>query len=285
MNNRNLIWWLLLWLPVSLRAQTPPPLQLAETYQAGASLSGYWVSEKLDGVRAYWDGERLWSRQGHQYPAPAWFVEDFPDVPLDGELWLGRGRFSELSAAVRRFQPRRQEWQRIRYMVFDLPASRLPFGQRLQRLRALLTPSPSPHVALIDQSPATGHDALMARLDEVIAAGGEGLMLHHRDSRYRAGRSQALLKVKRHQDAEAVVIAHLPGQGKYQGMLGALLVERSDGRRFRLGTGFSDAERADPPAIGALVTYKYFGLTATGLPRFASYLRVRQPAPTGASVP
>ncbi|MDC0662916.1 DNA ligase [Marinobacter sp. SS21] len=260
-------------------AQTPPPLLLAETYQQGMSLEGYWISEKLDGVRAFWDGEQLQSRQGHVFNAPAWFIAGFPDQPLDGELWMGRQRFSELSAAVRRYLPDPQEWRQIRFMVFDLPASHSPFSERVRQLRSLLEPSPSPYLALTAQHPASSHEALMTRLDRVVAGGGEGLMLHHGDSLYRAGRSDDLLKVKRHQDAEAVVIGHVPGEGRHEGRLGALLVERQDGRRFRIGTGFSDAERETPPALGIIVTYKYFGLTSTGLPRFASFLRVRDDEP------
>lgn len=260
-------------------AQTPPPLLLAETYQQGTALDGYWVSEKLDGVRAYWDGQQLQSRQGNAFNAPDWFTEGFPAQPLDGELWMGRQRFSELSAAVRRYNPDPEEWRQIRFMVFDLPASERPFSERIERLRTLLEPSPSPYLALVAQLPATSHETLMARLDSVVAGGGEGLMLHHGDSLYRAGRSDDLLKVKRHQDAEAVVIGHVPGEGRHEGRLGALLVERDDGRRFRIGTGFSDAERESPPALGITVTYKYFGLTSTGLPRFASYLRTRNDEP------
>ncbi|WP_413231780.1 DNA ligase [Marinobacter sp.] len=260
-------------------AQTPPPLLLAQTYQEGTELEGYWVSEKLDGVRAYWDGETLQSRQGNKFNAPDWFTEGFPEQPLDGELWMGRQRFAELSAAVRRYTPDAEEWRRIRLMVFDLPASEAPFSERLAQLERLLGDSPSPHLALIPQHRATTHEALMAELDRVVAAGGEGVMLHHGASRYRSGRSEDLLKVKRHQDAEAVVIGHVPGQGRHEGRLGALLVERDDGRRFRIGTGFSDAEREAPPALGTTVTYKYFGLTSTGLPRFASFLRIRDDEP------
>lgn len=140
-------------------AQTPPPLLLAETYQQGASLDGYWVSEKLDGVRAYWDGERLQSRLGHVFNAPAWFIEGFPDQPLDGELWMGRQRFSELSAAVRRYSPDPQEWRQIRFMVFDLPTSARPFSERFRQLSSLLEPSPSRHLALVTQRPASSHEA------------------------------------------------------------------------------------------------------------------------------
>jgi DNA ligase-1 len=165
-------------------------------------------------------------------------------------------------------------------MVFDLPPARLPpgarFGERLAALKALAVAADNPFLTVVEQQRVTGHGALMARLDAVVAAGGEGLMLRREAAPYRGGRSDDLLKVKRHLDAEARVIAHLPGQGKYQGMLGALLVEEANGTRFRIGTGFSDAERADPPPVGSVVTFRYRGRTKNGLPRFASFLRLRE---------
>ena len=257
----------------------PPALQLAKVYLPGMPLDGYWVSEKLDGVRAYWDGAQLWSKGGNRIAAPEWFTRGYPDQAMEGELWMGRGRFAEVSAAVRRLRPQAQEWRQIRLMLFDLPESRQPFAVRVQEMRALVAASSSYTLEVVTQTPATDHDRLMLQLDKVMARGGEGLMLHHGDSVYHAGRSDAVLKVKRYQDAEARVIGHVGGQGKFAGMLGALQVETDDGRRFRLGTGFSDAERRDPPPIGSTVTFKYYGLTATGLPRFASFLRVREDAP------
>lgn len=257
----------------------PPKLLLAEVYEKGVELEHYWVSEKLDGVRAYWDGERFLSKQGHVYNAPEWFTEGFPDRPMDGELWMGRGRFAELSGAVRKQLPVYGEWREVRYMVFDLPASSLPFSGRVKQMRELLASLDSPFLAMIEQQQGVSHVELMTRLDKVTDAGGEGLMLHHGDSLYRAGRSSDVLKVKRYQDSEAVVVGHTEGTGKYEGMMGALVVELAEGRQFKLGTGFSDAERAAPPPLGAIITYKFYGLTATGLPRFASFMRIRDDEP------
>jgi len=260
-----------------------PPLQLAKLYRSDLDLPAYWVSEKLDGVRARWDGARLISRQGNTFAAPAWFTAGFPEQPLDGELWIGRGRFEQVSGIVRRKQPRDADWRQVRLMVFDLPHSPLPFGRRLEQLRQLIAASASPHLQLIAQFRVDDQAALMRRLEQVVAAGGEGLMLHHGDALYRNGRADHLLKLKTHEDAEARVLAHLPGKGRLAGMLGALLVETGDGLRFRLGSGFSDAQRRDPPALGSIVTFKYHGLTRNGVPRFASFLRIRedgtQPSP------
>lgn len=257
----------------------PPELALAGVYQKGVALDDYWVSEKLDGVRAYWDGEQFWSRGGNEYRAPDWFTEGFPDVPMDGELWMGRGRFSELSGAVRRLEPVDPSWRQIRFMVFDLPELNRPFSERIQAMAALLKPSPSPFLVMVAQRKATDHDRLMAELDTVVSEGGEGLMLRRGGSLHSVGRSDDLLRVKRYDDAEAVVVAHLAGSGKYEDMLGSVRVRRDDGRQFHIGTGFSDEQRENPPPVGATITYKYYGFTSTGLPRFASFLRVRNDEP------
>ena len=255
----------------------PPELSLAGTYRGDIDVAEYWVSEKLDGVRARWDGAALLSRNGNRFNAPPWFVAAFPPLPLDGELWMGRGTFEAVSGIVRRTRPSADDWRQVRFMVFDLPADPADFSGRLRRLRAIFAEVESPYIALIRQFRLADHDELMAELDRVVSTGGEGLMLHRGSARYRAGRTNDLLKVKRHEDAEAVVVGHLPGRGRFTGMLGALLVEMPDGRRFRLGTGFSDAERRQPPPIGATVTYRYYGTTRNGIPRFASFLRVRLP--------
>ncbi len=261
--------------PVNVQYQSPVPgLLLANVYDDPVDLADYWVSEKLDGVRAYWNGRELISRQGNIYRAPAWFTAGFPKMPLDGELWMGRNTFAELSGAVRRQIPDDAQWRQIRYMVFDLPASELPFNQRLTALSNIVAACPSPYVALVEQFRLADHTALMEKLQQVVERGGEGLMLHRGSSIYQAARTDDLLKVKTYNDAEAVVIAHIPGSGKYAGMLGSLLVETPDSRQFRLGTGFSDAERANPPPVGSVVTFKYFGRTNKGTPRFASFMRV-----------
>ena len=268
----------LLALPASIASAgeaEAPSLPLANVYREGVDLDRYWVSEKLDGVRAYWDGERLLSRKGNRINAPPWFVEHFPRVPLDGELWMGRGAFERLSGAVRRQRPDDAQWREIRFMVFDLPSSPGTFDRRLQRLREMFGTIASPYVALVEQFRVADRAELMETLDRVVAGGGEGLMLHRGSSLYTAGRGDDLLKLKTHEDAEAAVVGHLPGKGRLTGMLGALLVETPEGLRFRLGTGFSDEERRNPPPLGATVTYKYYGRTRNGVPRFASFLRVR----------
>ncbi len=262
-------------------AAAPPGLLLARVHHDGdpIALDRYWVSEKLDGVRGYWDGRRLWTRNGEPIAAPAFFTQGWPAQPLDGELWAGRGRFDFASGTVRAQQADAAAWRQLRFMVFDVPSEPGDFDARLRRMRTLLMPAPAPHLAMVEQFRVATPQALRARLDATVAAGGEGLMLHRGDSHYHAGRSDDLLKYKPYDDAEATVVAHLPGKGKYQGLLGAIEVQSDDGLRFRLGSGLSDAQRRDPPPLGSRITYAYNGRTVNGLPRFARFLRVREAPP------
>ena len=257
-------------------AEGAPPLLLAEVFRGDLDLADYWVSEKLDGARALWDGKSLRFRSGRPVPAPAWFVAGLPPEPLDGELWIGRGRFAELSGTVRRQQPRDDEWQQVCFMVFEQPDGAGSFTERIERLQAIVARAGVPWLRVVEQFRVADRAALQARLDAVVAGGGEGLMLHRADAPYLTGRSDALLKLKPRLDAEATVLAHLPGRGRLAGMMGALLVETSSGVRFQLGTGFTDAERREPPPVGAQVTYVYRELTRAGVPRFASYWRRRE---------
>ena len=258
------------------RAASPPALMLADVYRQGVVLDDYWVSEKYDGVRGYWDGAALWTRGGERVVAPAWFTAPLPRVPLDGELWAGRGRFALAVSTVRSQAPNDLAWHEMRFMVFDLPRQPGDFTTRLAALRKLLPIVGAPWVVPVAQERATTHEALRALMDKTVKMGGEGLMLHRGASLYRGERNADLLKVKPYDDAEARVVAHLEGKGRHAGRLGALLVERPDGQRFRLGGGFTDAQRDDPPPVGSWVTYRYNGTHPGGLPRFARFLRVRE---------
>ena len=253
-----------------------PALLLAGRYRPGIDLRDWWVSEKYDGVRAHWDGRQLRTRGGERIAAPAWFTAGWPALPMDGELWAGRGRFEHAQSAAAREQPDDAQWRALRYMVFDLPAHPGSFDERLAALRAAVSALDHTWVQAVPQRKVAGDAELQALLREVVRGGGEGLMLHRGASLYRAGRGEDLLKLKTHDDAEARVIAQVPGKGKHAGRLGALMVETPEGRRFALGTGFTDAQRADPPPVGSWVTYRFRGLhEGSGLPRFASFLRVR----------
>ena len=251
----------------------PAPL-LAREWPASADPAGYLVSEKLDGVRALWDGRQLRFRSGRPIAAPAWFTQRLPAEPLDGELWLGRGRFEALSGLVRRANPDDAGWRALRYQVFELPAAGGVFAERASRLQALaVQQAPLAPWAALPHEPAQGKAWLAQRLSTVLAAGGEGLMLHRADAPQASGRGPWLYKHKPLHDAEAVVLAHQPGQGRFSGQLGALQVRTDGGIELAIGTGFSDADRRQPPAIGERITFTHRGHTAGGVPRFASYLR------------
>ncbi|HET7675284.1 MAG TPA: DNA ligase [Gammaproteobacteria bacterium] len=253
----------------------PPQVMLPEIYHGGIDVSKYWVSEKLDGVRGYWNGKILRTRAGHIIHAPEWFTAGWPDVPMDGELWVARGHFAEASAIIRRGDVDDPAWHKMHFMVFDLPADKGSFDEHVVRMRKLLKKADVAWLHPIRQFHVADVAALKAELDKVVAAGGEGLVLHRGTAHYQPGRSKDLLKYKPYDDAEARVVGYSPGEGKYKGMLGALIVERPDGLRFKIGSGFSDAERAKPPPIGSWITYRYNGLTRNGVPRFARFLRVR----------
>ena len=252
------------------------PILLANILGPEVDPANYLVSEKFDGVRAIWDGKVLKFRSGREVNAPRWFIDKLPAQALDGELWLARGRFEELSGFVRKIEPVDAEWQQIKYLVFELPNAPGSFAERAQHIREIVATTNWPQLVAVDQFKVPDRVKLKRKLDEVVRAGGEGLMLHLADAPYTTGRSDVLLKLKPLLDTEAVVVGHLPGKGKYLGMMGALRVETPDGKRFTIGTGFSDAVRNNPPPLGATITYTYRGLTNSGLPRFASYLRVRE---------
>jgi DNA ligase-1 len=264
-------------LPTSLAWAQPaavPALLLANVYNQQIDPTLYLVSEKYDGVRALWDGTTLRFRSGRTVPAPAWFTAKLPKQALDGELWLGRGQFDALSTIVRREVALDDEWKQVRFMVFELPDAPGSFAERALTIRDLVQRTGWAQLQAVEQTRVADRKALQRRLADTVAGGGEGLMLHLASAPYGTGRSDVLLKLKPYLDSEAVVVGHRPGKGKYAGQMGALQVQTPEGRRFFIGTGFSDAQRRDPPPLGSSVTYRYRDLTSTGLPRFASFLRV-----------
>jgi DNA ligase-1 len=266
--------------PVAAATERPSAasMVLAGVYDERIDPGQCLVSEKYDGVRAFWDGRRLLHRSGRAVAAPGWFVERLPaDEALDGELWFGRGRFDALSAAVRREPPDDAEWRRVRYMVFELPGAAGSFAERALSIERIATQTGWSQLQAAPQSRVADRAALRRRLAETVAEGGEGLMLHIAAAPYQPGRSDLLTKLKPQLDAEATVVGYRRGKGKYVGEIGALQVETPHGRRFFIGTGLPDAVRREPPALGSVVSYRYHALTPQGVPRFASYWRVHQP--------
>lgn len=264
--------------PVALQSASvvPPALMLAKLWQIGQDPSGFLVSEKLDGVRAFWDGHSLRFRSGRPIAAPDWFTRGLPKAALDGELWLGRGRFDELSGMVRRQSSVDGDWRQLRYMIFDLPGEPGSFAERAERIGNLVREVDQPWFQAVAQQRVHDALALQSQLQQLVSDGAEGLVLHRANSLWTAGRSGALFKLKPVPDEDARVVAHLAGKGRHAGRLGALLLEMPNGQRFALGTGFTDAQREAPPPVGALVTYRYRDRTPKGMPRFASFLRVRE---------
>lgn len=259
-----------------------PPLLLAHVWENDIDLAGWWMSEKLDGVRAYWDGKRFISRLGNEFHAPDWFIAGLPSTPLDGELWVERKAFQKTVSIVRR-QDKSDHWKELRYVVFDAPAMTDPFEERLQFLADCLKEVGSKFALPHEQERCKNLEHLRAELERVEAMGGEGLMLRQPGSKYEAGRSSSLLKVKNFHDAEGVVVDHVAGKGRHKGRLGALEVEMPDGTRFSVGTGFSDKQREAPPPIGSTITYRFQELSTGGVPRFPSFVRYRPDAPAAAA--
>lgn len=250
-----------------------PPVMLAEAWNGVADLTGWWMSEKLDGVRGYWDGTQFLSRLGNTLHAPDWFVAGLPAIPLDGELWMARRAFQRTVSVVRR-QDKSDHWKQICFLVFDAPGPG-PFEERQKIVETHLSGSGTPQARPHPHRVCSGLEDLKSELARVEQQGGEGLMLRRPGSPYEAGRSSSLLKVKTFKDGEAVVIGHQAGAGRHKGRLGALLVQMADGTRFSVGTGYSDAERTAPPAIGQVIRFRYQELSDGGVPRFPSYVGLR----------
>ena len=249
-----------------------PELLLAKSWDGNLDPTGWWMSEKLDGVRAYWDGKNFISRLGNVFHAPDWFKDGLPKEPLDGELWMGRGNFQLLVGTVKRHIPN-ENWKRVEYVVFDAPRLDMPFEQRLDKLGGLLLPCQ--WAEEISQDLCRDEAHLHELLDAITSGGAEGLMLREPESLYVGKRSSTLLKVKKFLDAEAKVIGHQPGRGKHEGRLGALHCMFPDGTIFDVGTGFTDLERGSPPLIGSTITVKFQELSRDGVPRFPSYVSIR----------
>lgn len=263
------------WAMVLLAAPvTAFELMLPQAYDRQQPVSGWLMSEKLDGVRGYWDGKQLFSKNGQAFFPPAEFIRGLPSFPLEGELWGGRDGFHRTVSIVSHQQPH-DGWLQLEFAIFDVPEATGGFRMRIKQAQDWFDGHPSEYAFVIPQVPVRDQDHLQEELQRIERLGGEGLIVRDPEALYRFGRSAQILKVKSYDDAEATVIAYLPGTGRNSGRLGALLVEREDGTRFRIGSGFSDAERDSPPPIGAIITFKFYGTYPSGIPKFPSFMRVR----------
>ncbi len=246
-------------------------LMLVGTY-TNQDLTGWVMSEKLDGVRGFWDGKQLFTRQHRKLTPPHYFVKDFPPFAIDGELFTARDEFAEISSIVR--SQKDKGWEKMKLYVFDVPNAQGDLFARLQVLRDYLTAHPSQHIEIIPQIPIKSRAQMQEFFNEVLAKKGEGIIVRNPTANYEHKRSNQILKIKPVHDEECTVIAHNPGRGKFEGLMGSVTCKNQRGE-FRIGSGFNLAERENPPAIGSLITYKYRGLTKAGLPRFATYWRER----------
>ncbi len=264
---------LLLFLCPSITFSFTVKLSRASKYHEGIDLSLYYVSEKLDGIRAYWNGRKLYSRQGNPFAAPDWFVADFPQMPLDGELWVKRNGF-ELVASIVLDDTPHSGWQAVRYMVFDAPVASGGFDDRMSVLKGYFQLSRSPYIELIPQWTVESRAELFRNLERVVSAGGEGLMLRHKSLPYATQRKDALLKLKLSSRSSAIVLAHNQGRGRFAGMLGSLTVTGNLGREFRIGSGFTRADRISPPPVGSTILFRHSGFYQSGKPRSPVFLEV-----------
>ncbi|EKO3961408.1 DNA ligase [Vibrio fluvialis] len=252
------------------------PVAQANEYHDGINIYEYWQSEKLDGIRAIWNGKQLLTRNGNPIYAPRWFTDPLPDYALEGELWAGRGHFALVQQTVLDHTPSDEAWRKIDFMLFDMPEAAGDYTKRYYNLIHVVDSASTKHIKYIEHTPVLSEQELLRYLDTLVNENGEGIMLRKVTARYQAGRCNDLLKLKKHKDAEARVVGYKIGNGKYKGLMGSVLVRTDEGTEFYVGTGFSDEQRLNPPEIGSLITYRYNGLTAEGKPRFARFVRVRE---------
>jgi len=252
-----------------------PAVMLAKKWMPAIDIKGWWLSEKLDGVRGCWTGTKMLSRSGKHIQAPRWFTKNFPPFPLDGELWTDRNSFSEIVSIVKT-KGNEKRWEKVRYYIFDVPIQNVPFEKRIDKATDWYNKHDSLYGKVLEQKICSGKLHLTNELKKIEDAGGEGVMLRRPGSYYSTGRSSDILKVKTFHDAEGIVVKHLMGKGRNSNRMGSVLVELPDGKRFLIGSGFTDAERENPPPIGSTITFKYKEINKSGIPRFATYLRVRK---------
>ena len=229
------------------------------------------MSEKLDGMRAYWDGKHLISRGGKIIHAPKYFTKEYPSFAIDGELWSKRGDFEHIMSVVRDKEPS-EGWRDIKHYIFEVPNAEGNLTQRLSKVE----PYEGKYIEIIPQIKVKSKEHLENFLHHIESLGGEGVVVRDPTAPYIAKRTSKALKVKSFLDAECEVVEHIEGRGKYKGLLGSLRCKLPDGTLFKIGSGLSDKERKNPPKVGAIVTFKYKEFTKYGKPRFPVFMRERK---------
>ncbi|XP_059154925.1 uncharacterized protein LOC131940296 [Physella acuta] len=235
---------------------------------------GWWISEKLDGVRAIWTGSCFYSRLGNAFYAPDWFTKDLPkDIYLDGELFGGRGQFQSTVSIVKTAES--PKWKDIKYHVFDSPRmGKETFEKRMNIIKDYFEEHQPEYAVFVEQVKCKSKEHLEEKLTKVLNMGGEGLMIRKPLSKYEATRSDTLLKIKKFYDAEAIVIGHEDSKSN-PGLCGALRCRMACGKEFSVGSGLNNKDRRNPPKIGTIITYKFQEITKGGSPRFPTYVGIR----------
>ncbi len=252
-----------------------PDLLLPKVYSSGKNVVGWVMSEKLDGVRAYWDGKTLSFRSGKKIMAPDWFIKALPDFALDGELWTKRDDFANISSIVRAHEPDEQKWKQVGYYIFEVPRQQGNLFQRLAVLKHYLKHHDVRFIHIIPQIKINSLPQMERFYRKLLKQKAEGIIVRDPNLPYQTGRRSSILKRKPYQDADCVVKAIFPGKGKLRDKMGSLLCQMNNGVRLRIGTGFTLQQRRNPPDIGDLVTFKYYGLTKNNIPRFPVFMRIR----------
>jgi DNA ligase-1 len=235
------------------------------------NVTGWMMSEKLDGIRGVWDGKHLYTKNGNLIHAPKYFTKEFPPFALDGEIWSKREDFENIQSIVLDKMPSKK-WKTLTYNVFEAQTQKGDFLQRLSIVKKF----ESKYLKLIKQIKCKSKEELDKYLKEIELKGGEGVIVKNPVLDYFSGRSSQILKVKSFKDMEAKIIGYKSGKGKYKNMLGSFKVKLKNGVIFNLGGGLSEKIRKNPPPLGSIVTFKYYSLTKQGKPKFASFMRVRE---------
>ncbi len=251
-----------------------PDLFLLKTYNEKLDVVGWVMSEKLDGIRGFWDGKKLISRGGVILNPPKSWTANFPNFAIDGELWTKRADFEGVSSIVRRKKPD-SRWQKVSFNIFEVPNQKGGILQRLKVLQDYLQQHPSKTIRIIQQIPVKSKQQLNDFLNEIISKKGEGIVVRNPKTLYQTGRLSSALKIKKYQDEECTVLEILSGKGKYSNKMGALKCQTKTGKILKIGSGFTDQQRQNPPIIGSEITFKYYGLTNNKKYKHPVFLKIK----------
>ena len=230
-------------------------------------------SEKLDGVRAFWDGKNLYSKGGKLLTPPSFFTQNFPPFAIEGELWSKRGDFENI-VSILKSTKKKEKWRELKFYIFEVPNQQGGILKRLEVLEAYLASQPAPFISIIPQLPLNTLQALQDALGAITQAGGEGVVVREKDAPYYTGRNKKAMKLKLYEDRECKITSYVQGKGKFENLVGSIICLDGD-VEFKIGSGMSEDFRKNPPKVGTIITYKYFGLNKNKLPKFPVFLRIR----------